>query len=273
MNENNQRLIKLYQHYKGDVKGILRDLPELEYLYALSDMRESLLEWFPFSSDGCLLQVGSDYGALTGLFARRVSRVVVLDYEDEDFLFSKTRHKESGNIEYVKGSLLQYQAGKAVVSGAAEQQAKPQEFDYVVMAGTLRRPYGENIEAAKLLLKPGGMLIVAVCNSNGIKYWAGTKRESDSFSRKRLSRLLGSGSPEGKIRWYYPMPDYRLAYTIYSHEYLPKKGDLAHTIVAYDYPEYLSVDVGARFDEVCEDEAFEEYANSFLAIWSADERN
>lgn len=263
MNEWKEQLLRLLEQYEGDTKELLRCHPELEYLYALSDMRESLLEWYPFEPGASLLQIGSDSGAMTGLYARRVAQVTVLDGGPEDFEVSAYRHREIGNIRYVEGSL----------KGYADTLGQDERYDYVVMVGSLHAPYEESLAAAKRLLKPQGKLITAVCNANGVKYLAGARRDRDSFSRKRLTELLCPDGREGRLRWYYPIPDYKLAYTIYSDQYLPGKGDLTHTIVAYDYPEYLAMDVGAKFDEVCEDGQFEEYANSFLVIWSADERD
>ncbi|MEW3562678.1 class I SAM-dependent methyltransferase, partial [Enterococcus avium] len=84
-----------------------------------------------------------------------------------------------------------------------------------------------------------------------------------SATKKNLEELLAGGS------FYYPMPDYKLPSVIYSDRYLPKKGDLTGMPALYDYPEYLLMDVGAAYDAVCEDGQFENFANSFLVIWSA----
>ena len=77
------QLLKLLRAYKGDRHEILKSHPRLEYLYALSDQRESLLDWYPFRPEGKLLEVGSGYGALTGVYARKVSQVDVLDESEE----------------------------------------------------------------------------------------------------------------------------------------------------------------------------------------------
>lgn len=69
------------------------------------------------------------------------------------------------------------------------------------------------------------------------------------------------------------MPDYRLPVTIYSDEHLPVKGELAHAVLAYDYPEYIRFDPGKFYDEICEAGVFETFANSFLAIWSSYEED
>ena len=70
--------------YKGDRKQALKEHVWLDYLYALSDQRENLVEWYPFRGDGCLLEAGSGYGALTGVYSRKVAHVDVLDESEEN---------------------------------------------------------------------------------------------------------------------------------------------------------------------------------------------
>ena len=54
--------------YGGDIQKALKDNHRLDYFYALSDQRELLLEWYDFEPEARLLQVGADYGAMTGLY-------------------------------------------------------------------------------------------------------------------------------------------------------------------------------------------------------------
>lgn len=101
------------------------------------------------------------------------------------------------------------------------------------------------------------------------------KPDETCLLKKELTELLCSASDGkcGKLEYYYPMPDYRLPVIIYSDEHLPAKGELAHAVLAYDYPEYIRFDPGKFFDEICEAGLFEAFANSFLAIWSSYEED
>lgn len=254
MRRIDEEIQKLLNEYNGNIRPALDENQRLDYLYALSDQRETLLEWYDFRPDARLLQVGADYGAMTGLFRGSVEQVTVLDAEAEALETVKLRYPMARNIQYVAAELTEY------------AEAEAQAFDYVVFAGTLAAPYEENIRAAKTLLKPDGVLIVAAANSLAMKYWAGTAREEHAISKTRLLELLSAEHS----RFYYPMPDYRLPVSIYSDSYLPKKGDLTRTVPAYDYPKYHMMDMGEGFDEVCEAGHFDLYANSYLVFWSAD---
>lgn len=244
----------ILKEHHGNIRQVLAENQRLDYLYALSDQRETLLEWYDFNPEAELLQVGADYGAMTGLFRGSVGQVTVLDADANALETVKLRYPVARNIRYVESALTTY---------ADQAEAA---YDYIVFAGTLQAPYEENIEAAKSLLKPDGVLIVAVANSLGMKYWAGSAREENALSKKRLKELL----PEENSRFYYPMPDYRTPVSIYSDSYLPKKGDLTRTVPAYDYPSYHMMDMGEGFDEVCEAGLFDLYANSYLIFWSPD---
>ena len=254
MKKRNKEMRKIVEQYGGNSKLALAENSQLETLYALSVQREALLEWYPFSREGTLLQIGADYGALTGLFADMVSQVTVLDADPDAEPLIRARYRKEDDITCVNSSLADY-----------VQAHDAGSFDYVTIIGSMEAPYGEFLQQARSLLKPDGVLIVAAGNPFGIKYWAGAPKEENSISKKRLLELLGED-----VRFYYPMPDYKIPMTIYTDEYLPKKGDLTDTIIAYDYPRYIQLDTGARYDEVCEDGQFAQYANSYLVFWSRD---
>lgn len=257
MNDISNELIDVIERYGSDKKQALQEHSRLDYLYALSDMRENLLEWYPFKAEGTLLQAGADYGSMTGLYSRRVSEVVVLDESKDNLMVSGLRHGDADNITYVESSLTDYASGFHRGVGRV--------FDYVVLIGSLTEDSQRQISVAKSLLKPGGELIAAVCNRFGMKYWAGAKPDEFSLSRNGMVKLMGGKADD--LEFYYPMPDYKLPVSIYSQSYLPGKGDLTNTLTAYDYPKYLLLDIGAYYDAVCEDGQFENFANSFLVIW------
>lgn len=260
MSEIGKELMEILETYGSDRKRALRENPSLAYLYALSDQRENLMDWYPFRPEGRLLQVGSDYGALTGVYSRKTAAVDVLDESEEDLKVNWFRHVEidgRDNINYYTGSIEAY-PGSMCQDG----------YDYIVFAGSLKGNGKDQIQAAKQLLKEEGQLIVVACNPFGMKYWAGAGKDTFSFSKNQIETLLEDGKLEGSFKFYYPMPDYKLPVTIFSDKYLPAKGDLTDTIMAYDYPKYLLMDIGASYDAVCEDGQFEQYANSFFVVWS-----
>ena len=52
MRDINSEILTLLTRYHGDTKRILKENKKLEYLYALSPLRENVLEWFSFDPPG-----------------------------------------------------------------------------------------------------------------------------------------------------------------------------------------------------------------------------
>ncbi len=256
--ELERKVLGIVKTYGGDDRAALSTNVSLDYLYALSPMRENLLEWYPFRAEGTLLQIGSDFGALTGLYSRRVSKVDVIDSSWVNLEINRLRHVETGecaNVNYVQGSLEEYLA------------QTEERYDYVVLIGTLEEDCREQIRLAKKFLKADGQLLAAAANPFGLKYWAGAEKDDCCFSKKTLTKMMTDGGTEEELEFYYPMPDYKLPISIFSDAYLPKEGDLTDTITAYDFPQYSFLDLASSYDAVCKDGQFEQYANGYLVIW------
>ena len=264
MQDTGKELEQLIDQYGADVKTALKEHPNLEYLYALADLRENLLEWYPFAEGAKILQVGSDYGALTGMYRRGAERVIVLDESEEQLRVNQKRYGEFGNVRYVQEDVVTY-------ADSFENNGKKEFFDYVLFVGSLDRTCAETqLGAAKRLLKPDGTLIVAVSNRYGVKYWAGAEPDPQGFALDEVQALVAKCQP-GVAKWYYPMPDYKLPTSIYSEDYMPQKGDLSKILPAYDNARLFALDSGRQYDMICEDGRFPQYANAYLLIMNMDQ--
>lgn len=275
MKDLNQKIISLIDKYGGDAKAALRDNVNLDYFMALAPLRENLLEWYEFKTDASLLQVGADFGALTGLFMRRVGKVDVWDEAEESLAVVGARFPEaSGKDTRAAGKEADGECAReeaaggclSLINGSLKGLSESgKRYDYVVCVGTMKEPKEEWASLLASLLKPGGTLLLAAENRFGLKYMAGAGRDAVSVTRKELSRLFPG------CTFYYPMPDYRVPSAIYSDQFLPGKGELSGMHPLYDFPEYLSMDVGADFEAACEDGQFANFADSFLIIWEKGE--
>ena len=103
MDDISYEILDLLKGRSADEAGleeILKADNRPQVLYALSKMRENLLEWMDFSGTEKVLQLGSDYGALTGLLAGRCGHVTVWDSRDENLEVNRLRNKDRDNITY-----------------------------------------------------------------------------------------------------------------------------------------------------------------------------
>ena len=112
MKKINQELIALFDKYGSDRRQALRENKKLSYLYALADLRENLLDWCQFDPEQQALQIGADAGALTGLLARRLSSVTVLDVSEENLEVVRRRFQTepelAAKIRYVCADVETY---------------------------------------------------------------------------------------------------------------------------------------------------------------------
>ena len=132
MKKINQELIALFDKYGSDRRRALRENKKLSYLYALADLRENLLDWYQFDPEQQALQVGADAGALTGLLARRLSSVTMLDASEENLEVVRRRFQTepelAAKIRYVCADVETY---------ARETEKCGGTYGYVVLIGDL----------------------------------------------------------------------------------------------------------------------------------------
>ena len=110
MNDISYEILDLFKKYGADKEGILKILEadsRPEVLYALSDIRRNLMDWMDFSGQEHVLQLGSDYGVITGLLAERCASVAVVDERDENLVVNQKMNEAHTNISYMKAADFQ----------------------------------------------------------------------------------------------------------------------------------------------------------------------
>ena len=273
--EIEQDLLEICKEQKAD--QALESRNEWPVLYHLSKARENLLEWYAFDKKGSLLEIGSGCGALTGLFCRRLARVAGIELSRQRSRINAYKNRKCGKAEIYVGNF--------------EQIRLTERFDYVTLIGVLeysasyisgKDPFDAMLKKAGERLKSGGKLILAIENKMGLKYWAGAAEDhtgraydgiSDyagisrvrTFTKGELTAMLNRNGYKNHA-FYYPMPDYKLPFCIYSDEYLPKEGELRAMQYAYAGNNYEMFDENAAADMICRENLFPYFANSYLII-------
>ncbi len=246
-------------------------------LYHLSPERRNLLEWYPFQRDAALLEIGAGCGALTGLFAERVAQVTAVELSAKRSRIIERRHADRPNLEIMAGNFM--------------DMVFERSFDYVTLIGVLEYtrafiqtpdPYGRLLSRIATVLKPGGVLIVAVENRLGLKYFAGARDDhtgrqfdgiegypagdgTETFSRDELSQLLRAGGFT-KQTFYYPYPDYKLPAEIFSDACLPAANHMLTDAPNYDQERLKLFSEQRAFSTIIRDGKFPQFANSFLVL-------
>ncbi len=270
-------LLQIVQEKKDYEEEVLLDGNDWATLYHLSPIRENLLEWYDFGKEKSLLEIGAGCGAVTGLFCRKLKRVVANDLSQKRSLINATRNKEYNNLEILVGNF--------------EDIHTEERFDYVTLIGVLEYsiyyinspdPFGDMLKKAKEYLKPGGTLIIAIENKYGIKYWSGAKEDHTwklfdgiqgydgvdrvrTFSQIELKNLILKSGFQ-KCEFYYPLPDYKLPLMIYSEYNIPKQYPISGNTPNYDSDRYSFFNEERVMNELIQDGQFEYYVNSFLVF-------
>ncbi|MBU0714377.1 MAG: class I SAM-dependent methyltransferase [Verrucomicrobia bacterium] len=258
-------------------------------LYHLSPERRNLLEWYPFRNDAALLEIGAGCGALTGLFAERVAQVTAVELSEKRSRIITRRHADRPNLEIMAGNFT--------------DMVFDRSFDYVTLIGVLEYtrafiqtpdPYCDLLRRIAAVLKPGGVLIVAVENRLGLKYFAGARDDhtgrqfdgiegyptyiatrsiagrpagggAETFSRDELSQLLRAGGFAEQI-FYYPYPDYKLPAEIFSDAFLPTVNHMLADAPNYDQERLKLFSEQQAWATIIRDGKFPQFANSFLVV-------
>ncbi len=272
-----ERILQIVREKTDYEAEVLLDGNDWATMYHLSPIRENLLEWYDFGQEKTLLEIGAGCGAVTGLFCRKLQRVVANDLSRRRSMINATRNQEHDNLEILVGNF--------------EDIRTEEKFDYVTLIGVLEYsiyyinspdPFRDMLRKAKEYLKPGGTLIIAIENRYGIKYWAGAKEDHTwkafdgiqgyndadrvrTFSRTELKNLvLESGYQE--CAFYYPLPDYKLPMMVYSEYNIPKQYPVFGNTPNYDCDRYNLFNEEKTMNDLIRDGRFEEFANSFLVF-------
>lgn len=243
--------------------------------YQLSSLRTGLLSWYPFRENAELLEIGAGFGALTGMLCDKCMAVTATERSAHRAAAIAGRWKSRENLHVYAGEWSEISFGK--------------KFDYIVITGIMERAcggsadrndYARYLKKVSGLLKEDGILLLAVDNRLGLKYFCGAKEahggkafegiahypqgtRAYSFSRSELKDIVKKAGL-AQIQFYYPLPDYKLPQLIYSDDHLPEQ-NLKERLIPY-YLEHNTLVASEQelYRDVVENGAFPFFANSFL---------
>ncbi|MEF9988303.1 MAG: class I SAM-dependent methyltransferase [Christensenella sp.] len=254
---------------------ILMDDNRWSILYHLHSGRENVLAWYPFTGEETVLEVGAGCGAITGLLARSCKRVVCNDISLRRSQINAYKNSEYSNIEIDVGNFMSVDF--------------KEKFDIITLIGVLEyaenyvheeNPFVSMLKITKGMLKEGGKLIIAIENKFGLKYWAGCREDHTArfyegiegypntqgvrtFSKKQLCAMLQEAGL-AQYEFYYPLPDYKFAKTVFSDKRLPSAGEIGDIYHNYDNDRLVTFDEPSVYDQVIHEGMFDFFANSFL---------
>ena len=261
---------------KFDSDDYTKAISDVSYdvFFHLSDLRTGIISWYDFHEEGSALEIGAGFGALTGCLCRRLTHVTALEKDRFHAEVLMQRCRSYDNLDVQVGDLT-----------ALEEDKK---FDYIILAGGLETSYGGSndlaayarfLKSIRKFLRPDGILLIAVENRLGLKYFCGARTPYDglpfkgirnqssplgrTFAKHELEEILHrAGWSDWKF--YYPMPDWHFPQIIYTDEHLPKRDLHERLVTCEPCHETLLADENALYDDIIANGIFPAFSNSFL---------
>ena len=266
-------------HPASEYRTITEERRSWPVLYHFSPFRSNIVEWLPITKSDKVLEVGSGCGAITRALSQKAGSVTGIDLSEKRSLVNANRLKDADNVKIMVGNFKDIET------------SLESDYDAIMLIGVFEyafgymnseTPYEDFLKILLKHLKPEGRIYIAIENRMGLKYFAGCTEDhagryfeglegypnrgvAKTFTRKGLEKILSACGVK-EYSFYYPYPDYKFPHTIYSDEYLPKKGELHDNIRNFDRERMLLMDETKVFDTILEEEEFPLFSNSYLVV-------
>jgi SAM-dependent methyltransferase len=265
----------------AELAGKIRDWPTL---YHLSPQRADLLR--PFSGylrDKTVLEIGSGCGAITRYLGESAAAVVAVEGSRRRARITAERCRDLANVTAVGDNFDRFRW-----SG---------QFDVVTLIGVLEysnlyiggsEPSVRLLEKAGSFLRENGVLIIAIENKLGSKYWAGAPEDHTgqayygienrynsetaiTYGKEELSALLTEAGYSSR-EYFFPFPDYKLPTVILREKHLDAPAfNVANLIMPNaDYFQGSAYEsafsLALAMKEIAANKLVGDLANSFLVV-------
>jgi GT2 family glycosyltransferase len=196
-------------------------------LYHLTSARANLMRPFEshFCTDASVLEIGAGCGAITRYLGECGAQVLALEGTPRRAAIARSRTRDLSNV--------------TVLSERFNDFAPNTKFDVVTLIGVLEyanlftptaNPHLSMLERVRQLLNPKGLLIIAIENQLGLKYFAGAPEDHlgqpmygiegryqpsqpQTFGLKAIKALLHQAG-FAQQQFMSPLPDYKLPSSI-----------------------------------------------------------
>ncbi len=240
-----QQLLEIAKSYPEDLsEDFISNNSQYLTNNTFSSVRKNLLNWYPFRENADILEIGAGMGALTGLLCDVAKSVVSIEMSETRASIIRARYPNRKNLSILSENILDWK--------------EERKFDYVVFVGVLeyaavfsesKNPFVEFLQAACSHLKPDGVLLFAIENRFGLKYWLGgsedhlqkpfvgiegykEKKTAQTFSKETLRKFCSEAGLK-QTRFYSVYPDYKFPEIICVEGYKPNAENLRKVHFTY----------------------------------------
>ena len=263
-----------------------RSISDWPTLYHLSSLRSNLLRPLQARLSGAsILEIGAGCGAVTRYLGEVGADVLALEGTLRRAQIARSRTRDLANVE--------------VVSERFDDFRCEHQFDVVTLIGVLeyanlfvneKNPHQAMLRRVRSFLKPGGVVILAIENQLGLKYFAGanedhlgqpfygiegryTPLQPETFGREVLNEMiLNAGFSNSEFL--YPFPDYKLPYSVLSESGINDSQFDAGALIRHSIlkdpqlPPTPTFDLNLAIKPIVKNHLASALSNSFLVVAS-----
>ena len=80
------------------------EITDSDLLYHFSEVRENILNWYPFKEDATILEIGAGCGAITGALCNKANKVIAVELSKRRAEINYRRHRNCDNLEIMVGN-------------------------------------------------------------------------------------------------------------------------------------------------------------------------
>lgn len=262
----------------AELETYIKDWPSK---YHLTTKRAQLLSGFNFDRSLKALEVGCGCGAITRHLGENFNQVISVEGNINRARLARQRTRDLDSV--------------SVVCAPFQELRFSQKFDIIFCIGVFEYsasfiegedPYDAALRYFSNILTPDGIVVIAIENQFGLKYFNGSREDHlgvrfeglegyhhkpgkvRTFGKVELEKRLKKYFPA--VQFYYPYPDYKLPDSVISSEFLAseKAGELVSQMRSEDHggPMRALWDESAVSLELARNGTLEFFANSFLVL-------
>ena len=266
LNLVDEKIINFINSYdEEEYCKIIENESDIDIILALSEMRNNIINWYPFKEKCSILEIGADYGQITGNLCDKADKVVSLETQEEKRSAIRKRNRNKNNL--------------VIISDFNEICEK---FDYITIIGMERvsdKPI-ELLNFVKQYLKDDGIVLFATDNKLGIKYLSTLNKDGEKetcFIDKKLftlnelkNQICKAGFENYKM--YYPLNDYKLTNAIFTDEIPLSEMNLSRNIIYNESENIKFYEQNVFYEDIAKDkELCKLFMNSFFVeIFNSD---
>lgn len=268
LNKKDTEIIKKYidKYEEQQYEEILEKEGDYDKILALSEIRNNIINWYPFKKDSTILQIGANLGEITGELCGHAKKVIAIEKSLYKAQAMSKRLKSYDNLE--------------VVVGDFKKIPIQEKFDYIVFFDI----EGENKNLEQFLKYAEGKLnkngiilfsidnILSIKNINCIEDITKNDKKINGMTKSKIIDIIEK-FPQFKYKFYYPLPNAKLPNIIFTDKHLPSQESILRDINLYGPNAIVAFDERDIYRKIIEEDKnlFSIFTNSYLVEISKEE--